>query len=71
MMRRLRDCRSTAFAEADADLRSPAIFRGENTPESHAGLYRAHSRPPYFPPFPPPEPFRHTRTESRKNIQSP
>jgi hypothetical protein len=71
MMRRLPDRRLRAFAEVGADLRPSTIFPGENTPESHAGLYRAHARPLHFPLFLPPEPSRHTRTESQKNIQAP
>jgi hypothetical protein len=71
MMRHLPDRRSRAFAEVGADLRPPTIFPGESTPESHARLYCAHARPLHFPLFQPPEPFRHTRTESQKNIQAP
>ena len=44
MMRRLQDCLSTAFTEADADLRPPAIFRIERTRVDHAGAHRSPMR---------------------------
>jgi hypothetical protein len=71
MMRHLPYRRLRAFAEVGADLRPPIIFPGENTTESHAGLYNARARSSHLPLFPPPEPFRHTRTEGQKYIQIP
>ena len=71
MMRRLQDCLSTAFTEADADLRAPAIFRIERTRVDHAGAHRSPMRQPHLPLVPLAEPFRHTRTEGQKHIQNP
>jgi len=71
MMRRLQDCLSTAFTEADADLRLPAIFRIQRTCVDHAGAHCAPIRQPLLPLFPLAEPFRHTRTEGQKHIKNP
>jgi hypothetical protein len=71
MMRRLQPFRPTAFAEAGAAVRLPAIFRIERTRVEHAGAHRSPIRRPHLPLFPLPEPFRHIRTESQKNIQNP
>jgi len=71
MMRHLPDRRLRAFAEVGAGLRPPTIFPVENTAESHAGLYGAHSRPLHFALSPLPGTIPHTRTEGQKYIQIP
>jgi hypothetical protein len=71
MMRRLQDCQSRAFPEAGADLRLPAILRIERTRVDHAGAHGSPIRQPHLPLFPLTGPFRHTRTEGQKHIQTP
>jgi hypothetical protein len=71
MMCRHQRRRPTTSAEAEADLRLPAIFRIENTRVDHAGAHCSFIRQPHLPLFPLAEPFRHTRTEGQQHIQNP
>ena len=71
MMRRLQDCRTKAFAEAGVDLCLPASFRVESSCPQRPRVRHSRVHPAPFPLFPPPEPFRHARTEGQKYIQNP